>query len=106
MPLPVITLFLDAEKKHLNFKGIHTPSINIVWCGKENINYIIIKNMSVTYVCECCGEPITREEYDSQRVIAYCQTCKKLSPKKRIQRAQKVWEARQALKAQSKNNVK
>jgi hypothetical protein len=93
-------------KKHLNFKGIHTPSINIVWCGKENINYIIIKNMSVTYVCECCGEPITREEYDSQRVIAYCQTCKKLSPKKRIQRAQKVWEARQALKAQSKNNVK
>lgn len=105
MPPPVITLFLDAEK-HLNFKGIHTPSINIVWCGKENINYIIIKNMSVTYVCECCGEPITREEYDSQRVIAYCQTCKKLSPKKRIQRAQKVWEARQALKAQSKNNVK
>ena len=93
-------------KKHLNFKGIHTPSINIVWCGKENINYIIIKNMSVTYVCECCGEPITREEYDSQRVIAYCQTCKKLSPKKRIQRAQKVWVARQALKAQSKNNVK
>lgn len=93
-------------KKHLNFKGIHTPSINIVWCGKENINYIIIKNMSVTYVCECCGEPITREEYDSQRVIAYCQTCKKLSPKKRIQRAQKVWEAKQALKAQSKNNVK
>lgn len=62
--------------------------------------------MSVTYVCECCGEPITREEYDSQRVIAYCQTCKKLSPKKRIQRAQKVWEAKQALKAQSKNNVK
>nr|DAM12311.1 MAG TPA: hypothetical protein [Caudoviricetes sp.] len=29
-----------------------------------------------------------------------------MSPKKRIQRAQKVWEARQALKAQSKNNVK
>lgn len=38
--------------------------------------------MSVTYVCECCGEPITREEYDSQGFIAYCQTCKKC-PKKR-----------------------
>lgn len=38
--------------------------------------------MSVTYVCECCGEPITREEYDSQGFIAYCQTCKKM-PKKR-----------------------
>lgn len=69
-------------KKYLNFEGIHTPSINIVWCGKENINYIIIKNMSVTYVCECCGEPITREEYDSQGFIAYCQTCKKMPQKK------------------------
>ena len=62
--------------------------------------------MSVTYVCECCGETITREEYDSQGFTAYCQTCKKMTPKKRIQRALKVWEARQALKAQSKNNVK
>lgn len=93
-------------KKDLNFKGIHTLSINIVWCGKENINYIIIKNMSVTYVCECCGEPITREEYDSQGFIAYCQTCKKMPKKKRMQRMQKAWEAKQALKAQSKNNVK
>lgn len=38
--------------------------------------------MSVTYVCECCGEPITREEYDSQGFNAYCQTCKKMSPPK------------------------
>lgn len=38
--------------------------------------------MSVTYVCECCGEPITREEYDSQGFIAYCQTCKKMPPKR------------------------
>lgn len=58
--------------------------------------------MSVTYVCECCGEPITREEYVSQGFNAYCQTCKKLSPKKRRQRALQAWEAKQALKAQSK----
>jgi len=58
--------------------------------------------MSVTYVCECCGEPITREEYDSQGFNAYCQTCKSMSPRKRRQRAEKAWEAKQALKAQSK----
>lgn len=62
--------------------------------------------MSVTYVCECCGEPITREEYDSQGFIAYCQACKSMSPRKRRQRALQAWEAKQALKAQSKNNVK
>ena len=56
--------------------------------------------MSVTYVCECCGEPITREEYDSQGFNAYCQTS--MSPRKRRQRAEKAWEAKQALKAQSK----
>ena len=52
--------------------------------------------MSVTYVCECCGEPITREEYDSQGFNAYCQTCKKLSPQKRRQRGLQAWEAKQA----------
>ena len=54
--------------------------------------------MSVTYVCECCGEPITREEYDSQGFNAYCQTCKKMSPKKRRQRGLQAWEAKQAKK--------
>lgn len=58
--------------------------------------------MSVTYVCECCGEPITREEYDSQGFNAYCQTCKKMSPKKRRQRTLQVLEAEQASKAKSK----
>lgn len=58
--------------------------------------------MSVTYVCECCGEPITREEYDSQGFNAYCQTCKKMTSKKRRQRTLQAWEAKQALKAKSK----
>ena len=40
------------------------------------------------YRCECCGEPITREEYISQGLFnAFCKTCKKLSPKKRNERA-------------------
>lgn len=58
--------------------------------------------MSVTYVCECCGEPITREEYDSQGFDAYCQACKKLSPKKRRQKALQAWEAQKASETQSK----
>lgn len=61
--------------------------------------------MSVTYVCECCGEPITREEYDSQGFNAYCQTCKKMTPKKRRQRTLQAWEAKQALKAKSKKRA-
>lgn len=29
------------------------------------------------YRCECCGEPITREEYISQGLFnAFCKTCK------------------------------
>lgn len=60
--------------------------------------------MSVVYVCECCGEPITREEYLSQGFDSYCQTCRKLTPKKRMQRALKAWEAKKALEAQSKKN--
>lgn len=58
--------------------------------------------MSVVYVCECCGEPITREEYDSQGFDAYCQTCKKMSPKRRMKRALQAWEAKKALEAQKK----
>ena len=54
--------------------------------------------MSVTYVCE----PITREEYESQGFNAYCQTSKKMTPKKRRQRTLQAWEAKQALKAKSK----
>lgn len=45
------------------------------------------------YRCECCGEPITREEYISQGFDAFCKTCKKLSPKKRQQRAYRLWES-------------
>lgn len=63
--------------------------------------------MSVVYVCECCGEPITREEYVSQGFDAFCQICKKMSPKKRNQKGSQIWEAKRALKAQSeKNSVK
>lgn len=46
------------------------------------------------YKCECCGEPITREEYISQGLFkAFCKTCKKLSPKKRNERAYRLWQS-------------
>lgn len=54
--------------------------------------------MSVTYVCECCGEPITREEYDSQGFIAYCQTCKKMPKKKRNAKSAKSMGSKTSIK--------
>lgn len=54
--------------------------------------------MSVTYVCECCGEPITREEYDSQGFIAYCQTCKKMPPQKEKTKSTKSMGSKTSIK--------
>lgn len=51
------------------------------------------KNEDKKYRCECCGEPITREEYISQGFDAFCKTCKGLSPRKRQQRARRLWES-------------
>lgn len=43
----------------------------------------------MAYICENCGEEITLQEYLSVTAWtpALCQTCKKLSKKKRIERA-------------------
>lgn len=50
--------------------------------------------MNTTYVCECCGETISREEYLNQGFTALCKTCKKLSAKMREKRAYQLWESK------------
>ncbi len=51
------------------------------------------KSEGKKYRCECCGESITREEYINQGFDAFCKTCKGLSPRKRQQRARRLWES-------------
>ncbi len=49
------------------------------------------------YKCENCGEPIALEEYASVDIYhrALCPICKKLSKKKRRERAYQMWEQEQ-----------
>lgn len=51
------------------------------------------KSEDKKYRCECCGEPITREEYIHQGFDAFCKTCKSLSSRKRQKRALRLWKS-------------
>ncbi len=48
----------------------------------------------MSYVCENCGEKITREEYVNQGFDAFCKTCLKLNKKERLKRAKEMFEKR------------
>ena len=43
------------------------------------------------YVCENCGEEITREEFIQQGFNSICKICKGLNKKQRLQRAKDMF---------------
>ena len=49
------------------------------------------------YICENCGEEITQQEYSATTIWqdALCPICKKLSKKKRIERAFEMFKKRE-----------
>lgn len=51
----------------------------------------------MNYICENCGEEITREEYLKVSIWedALCPICKKLSKKKRLERAFEMFKRRE-----------
>ena len=46
------------------------------------------------YLCENCGEKITREEFVNQGFTSFCKICLKLGKKEKLKRAKAIFEIR------------